>query len=219
MGGQRLVSARRRAVLPVLALLLAAAVASVVYMLFTFQEFEETSVQSDLSRRAAATRLRVRLARAGPQRRGDLVAAPATSEEVRAMVAFCDTARPSDVAALREIALGGKDTLAVANAVRALGRLRVFARDPTLAGLVRDPRTRVRDEAILALGESGSEEAAQTLEPLATDADPRVRLLALRALGRLGGERSRSVARQVLANPASTREERAFARVAARGRS
>lgn len=198
--------------LPVLALLLGTAVASIVYALCTFQDLQETCVVAELTQRTSRIRMRNRRARAEAPVRGDLVAAPRTPDEVRAMVAFCDTARAADVRALREVALRTGDCLGASNAVRALGRLHAVAADPEISALVHDSRERVRDETILALGESGDASVAATLVPLTRDADPKVRLAALHALGRIGGPVAKDVARDVLASSAASRDERAFAR-------
>jgi HEAT repeats len=208
----RPVSRGRQAVLPVLALLLVAAGATVVYSALALQDIEEGCVRTETIRRTTRTRMRLLRSRGGVPRRGELIAAPSTSAEVRAMVAFCDTARPGDAAALREVALRTGDSLGASNAVRALGRLRAVAADPELPALVHDPRERVRHETILALGGSGDAPVAATLVPLTRDADPKVRLAALHALGRIGGPVARDVARDVLASPSASREEKAFAR-------
>ena len=212
----RSLAGKARMVLPVLALLLAAAGALVVFSLFALQDVEESCVVAQIATRRVAVEKRLARARSrnAPARRGALIAAPSTQSEVRAMVDFCDTATSSDREALRETALHAESPLAAGNAIRALGRLHAVVRDPELVALLRDRRERVRDETVLALGESRNAEAVELLEPFVRDADRRVRLLALRAIGRVGGERAESVLRSVRDDPSASREEQAFAQAA-----
>jgi HEAT repeat protein len=145
----------------------------------------------------------------------DVLADPTTPAEVRAVVAFCDRARASDAGALRETALRGRNVLAAGNAIRALGRIGMVSSDPDLVALLRDPRERVRHEAILALGQSGDPGAVPHLEPIAMDdGDPRAQLLAIGALGRLGGPRADTRLQEILASASCTPEQIAFAREA-----
>jgi HEAT repeat protein len=186
-------------VLPALAALLACSVALLVWSVFALFTFEEACVrhegamQSATLARVAAVRQRGRTQVA---RRGELVREPSTQAQARAMVAFCDTASPADVADLRDVALSAQSPLAAGNAVRALGRLGVLARDPALLALLEDPRPRVRDETILALGECRDPQAIAPLEAFALGSDPKARILAIRALGRIGGARARAAARR-----------------------
>lgn len=200
-----------RWVLPVLLTALAGTVAFGAWTVLQAQEVEQ---DLEIASIRTQTRVRTQAAKLRTAHGGRLVLEPATQEEVRQVVTFCDLATRADIAALREAALTAQDPLVAGNAVRALGRLRVVARDPQLAALVHDPRSRVRDETIIALGECGDRAASDTLATLAADPDPKVRVLALRSLGRLGGERAEEVARGVLAGTDASREERAFARAA-----
>jgi hypothetical protein len=204
---------RNRLLLPVLAVLLLAAMAVVSYALFESGEVEAASVQLQSVRAATVTRVRlVRFHRNGRAAGGALVAAPKDQQDVRWMVEFCDTATSVDVPALRDVALTAESPLAVGNAVRALGRLGAVAKDRDLLKLLNDPRGRVRDEFILALGESGDASALALLEPLVRAGDEHVRVLAIRAIGRIGGEKARRMLADVAADPAGTPETAAFAR-------
>ena len=204
--------------LPLLAILLAATTAITVSALFALQDFDEACTQIETGVAAAPLRARLTGARrrvnVDVERRGVLVRDPKTQGEVREMVAFCDTAAQGDVEALREVALHGENVLAAANAIRALGRLRAVARDPELRALLADPRERIRDETILALGESRDRDAVALLEPLVSGDDAKARVLAIHALGRLGGERAEAVLRQVLESASASREDLAFVRAA-----
>jgi HEAT repeat protein len=135
-----------------------------------------------------------------------------TPAEVRTVTRFCNKAGPGDIAALRHAATKSDDPLVVGNALRALGRLGAFAGDAELEALLADERQRVRQEAVIALGYSGSAGAVERLVPLAEERDPMLRPLVLQALGRLGGEQARAVLKSVLSDASSSEAERALAR-------
>jgi HEAT repeat protein len=136
-----------------------------------------------------------------------------TPADVRTVTRFCRKAGEGDVAALRYAATKSDDPLVVGNALRALGRLGAFAGDAELEALLTDERQRVRQEAVIALGYSGSGAAAvERLVPLVEERDPMLRPLALQALGRLGGEQARDVLKSVLSDERSSEAERALAR-------
>ncbi len=135
-----------------------------------------------------------------------------TPAEVRTVTRFCRAAQQSDVDALRYAATRSPDPLVVGNALRALGRLGAFAGDAELEALLTDERQRVRQEAVIALGYSGSASAVERLAPLAEERDPLLRPLVLQALGRLGGEHARIVLESVLSDERSSEAERALAR-------
>jgi HEAT repeat protein len=120
-----------------------------------------------------------------PSGRGTLLSRADSPGQVRAVVRFCATATFTDGPALRQVALGTADPLCAGNAMRALGRLRRVADDPDLLRLLHDPRPRVRDETILALGESGRPEALAALVPFLRHAEGKVRLLASGSIARL----------------------------------
>lgn len=117
-----------------------------------------------------------------------------------------------DAAALRRAALRAPDPLVAGNAVRALGRLRAEF-DPELLALLDDPRPRMRQELVLALGECRREVAVASLERVLTGSDAQLRLLAIQALGRHGSPAARA-ALAAFAAHAETPVERAFLRVA-----
>ncbi len=136
-----------------------------------------------------------------------------TPADVRTVTRFCRKAGEGDVAALRYAATKSADPLVVGNALRALGRLGAFAGDAELEALLTDERQRVRQEAVIALGYSGSGAAAvEQLVPLVEERDPMLRPLVLQALGRLGGEQARDVLKSVLSDERSSEAERALAR-------
>ena len=205
---------RSHVLLLVLAALALATTATVAHVLLTSADVEDAIVQQE--RRAnvvATTRARLVRARTGVRRAsGALVADPQSAQDVRWLVEFCDTATSADVAALRDVALNARNPLAAGNAVRALGRLHAMAKDRELLKLLDDSRDRVRDETILALGESRDSSTLVLLDPLLRSADAHVRALAARAVGRVGGESGRAVLSRVAADPAETPEVLAFAR-------
>jgi hypothetical protein len=202
-----------RLLLPVLGVLMLASMAAVAYVVLAWNDIEQTGVEEQSARAATATRTRlVRLRRAGRVASGTLIAAPLDQRDVRAMVEFCDTATVGDVPALRDVALTAQSPLAAGNAVRALGRLHAVAKDADLVKLLDDPRVRVRDELILALGESRDTSAIELLEPLVRAQDEHLRVLAIHAIGRIGGETARRMLEQVSVDSAATPETVAFAR-------
>ena len=115
---------------------------------------------------------------------------------------------------LWQLALGAENPMVAGNAVRALGRLGELRNDARLDALLRDVRSRVRQEAVLALGRSRDPLVVQQLADLLPSADASMRPLVIRALGELGGERARSFVAAVLADPMSTAAEVALARQA-----
>ena len=84
--------------------------------------------------------------------------------------------------------------------------------DPKLVALIHDPRKRVRQELVVALGRSDDRTAVETLLPILRDPDETLRTLAIQALGRLGGEKARHCLRSFLTDKGSTDKERAFVR-------
>lgn len=202
----------------VLLLLFDAMVASALYAASSFQDFDQTVTEIEtniamkpLVRRAA--RERREAGRPAVHRRA-LVADPVTQDELREMIAFCDTASVADRDALREVALQSANALAAARAVRALGRLRILSEDPQILALLADPRERVRHETIVALGDSGDVDVVPLIEPLVTSEDAKVRVLAIHALGRIGGERAQAVLHRIVESSTASREDVAFARAA-----
>jgi hypothetical protein len=143
---------------------------------------------------------------------------PATPAEARAVVEFSRSAEPGDLAELRRAALTAKSALTVGNAVRALGRLRAFHHDAELLKLLDDPRLRVRQEAVRALGSSGDASVVDLLEAVLrdTDTDGSVRHVAIDALGRLPGPRPRALLARLEATTSSDEVEHAFVRAALR---
>jgi hypothetical protein len=137
-----------------------------------------------------------------------------TPAQVRAVVRFCREAVVADAAGLRSVALSSPDPLVAGNALRALGRLGAVARDSELVALVRDPRPRVRQEVVLALGASGYTPVVEDLAPLLERDDLVLRPLVLQALGWLAGARAGALLESVLRDRAATEVDRAFARQA-----
>lgn len=135
-------------------------------------------------------------------------------QEVRAVVHRCREADDSAVAALREAALRAPDPLVAGNAIRALGRLHAVASPPDLLGLLDDPRQRVRQEMIRALGRGGGPDAVGILLDCVASVADEERPLVLAALGELGDHRARDDVARIAADPTRPLIERVFARTA-----
>lgn len=139
---------------------------------------------------------------------------PGTHAQLRDLLRYCREADKSALPQLRKMALDAADPLVAGNAIRALGRLHAVARDSEILELLGDRRLRVRQELVIALGDSGDARVVKSLSPLLRNRDPALRPLVLQALGKLGGRRARRHLRAVLQDPKSTDVERVFARTA-----
>ncbi|MCP3915267.1 MAG: hypothetical protein GY711_06910 [bacterium] len=137
--------------------------------------------------------------------------AASTPEEVREVIRYCRSAGPERAAHLRSAALASDDPLVVGNAVRALGRLGVFASDVELARLLDDPRQRVRQEAIRALGASGDATDLPRLSSILNKRDPTLGPLAIEAIGRLRDGAGRELLESLCRGTRLSDVERTFA--------
>lgn len=146
-------------------------------------------------------------------RRADLPRDIETQRQLGELVAWTRGATRADVPALRRAALESKEVVVVANCVRALGRLRRFAGDGKLTGLLDHGSRRVRQEAVRALGASRERSAVPILAEL-VDGEPELRPLVLESLGRLGGEEARTTVAKWAGDPAADDVTRVFARAA-----
>ena len=160
---------------------------------------------------------------AAAQSSGEPAAAPTTAAvgmqppgsahaSMREWRRFCGSADRTAAAELRSAALTDADPLIAGNALRALGRLQLVACDPELRALLSDPRPRVRQEAVIAMGGCGDPTAVAAIAPLLQEST--LRSLAIQALGRLGGSQARALLDQVMGDPRSTPTDCAFARSA-----
>lgn len=95
-------------------------------------------------------------------------------------------ATAADLGALRELALGDADPAVVGKALAAMGRLQALAGDEQVAALLQDPRPRVRQDYVLALGLAADPLAIPRLQRIASGADAELRPLALQSLGGQG---------------------------------
>lgn len=134
----------------------------------------------------------------------------ATPADVRAVRRFCRDADTSDLVQLRSMALAA-DPLVAGNAIAALGRLRAVIEDAQLVELLHDPRQRIRQAVVVALGDSGDPRAVAMLVPALDDRSPELRPLVIRALGRLGAA---APLRELLTDPRGSEPDRIFARTA-----
>jgi hypothetical protein len=117
-------------------------------------------------------------------------------------------AQRAELAGLREAALLAGDPRCAGDAIRALGRLRAVADDAELLRLIDDPRPNVRDQVILALGESGRPDAIDVLVPFLHAADPKARILATQAVGSIGGPRADAMLEAIHGSPPDARGAR-----------
>jgi HEAT repeat protein len=117
---------------------------------------------------------------------------------IEALARFCDTAGAEDGPALRRVALAERDPVCAGNAIRALGRLRAVAGDVDLLRLLHDGRENVRDQVIVALGQSGRAETIDVLEPFLRAPDAKTRILAGQAVGDLGGSKADAILKALL---------------------
>lgn len=146
-----------------------------------------------------------------PSAGGKLPLHPSGPADVRRIVEFCRHAGHDDIALMRRLALGSPDPLTAGNAIRALARLGAVAGDLELTALLEDPRLRVRQEVVVALGRSGDRGAVEELEPL-LEGGATLRPLVIQALGRLGGARALALLERIRDDPLSSDIDRAFAR-------
>jgi len=131
--------------------------------------------------------------------------------DVREVVQFCRNAGRGDVAGLRHVALRSPDPLVVGNALSALGRLGALVGDGELCALLGDPRIRVRQEAIVALGKSSDASVVVLLTPFLEQSDPKLRPLVIQALGRLDCAAARAALEGYASGATgATEQERAF---------
>ncbi|MEW6747827.1 MAG: HEAT repeat domain-containing protein [Planctomycetota bacterium] len=147
---------------------------------------------------------------------GELMLAAKTPEDVREVLRIERDAGQDDVPLLREMASLSEDPLVVGNAIRALGRLCAVSQDSALLALLDDPRCRVKQELVVALGRSGDPSALPRLLSLLEQDDPGLRPLVIQALGRLGDKRAEEPLRAIAHDSQSTNTDRVFAREALR---
>jgi hypothetical protein len=136
-----------------------------------------------------------------------------TPEEARNVVRYASAAGKNAVEDLRWME-GAADPLVAGNALRALGRLGAAPADGSIQDRLDDPRPRVRQEAVVALGLSRDPGAVAALEGVLDCGEPELKPLAVQALGRIGGARALSALERRLEDPAASEVERAFAREA-----
>jgi HEAT repeat protein len=109
-----------------------------------------------------------------------------TPAEVRTVVLECRAAGPDDVEWLRDVALRSPDPLVAGNALRALGGIVSIAGDEELTALLVDPRLRLRQEAVIALGRSRDPAALPLLEEVLERGEPETAPLAQYGVNHLG---------------------------------
>ena len=139
----------------------------------------------------------------------------ASAAEVRAVKRWTDHAERSDGDELLASALSAEDPLVVGNAMRALARLGRFD-DERLLGLIDDPRPRVRQELILALGDARLLGSVALLVGRYGGADESIRPLIVRSLGSIGGDEARRFLCTIRDDPSATPLERELAAVGLR---
>ena len=135
-------------------------------------------------------------------------------EEVREVLRLTRGATSSDRPALLHAALTAEDPLVAGNAVKALGRLKILASDPTLLDLIADPRRRVRQDAVIACGLDGSDVAIPYLEKAFAKGDASLQPLIIDALGKIGGPAASELIQRIGSDPQASQTDRVFARAA-----
>src|SRR5262249_13411763 len=139
---------------------------------------------------------------------------PQTAREVRDLVRATRAVAGDGASELREQALTSRDPLVAGNALRALGALKRVASDPGLVALLQDRRLPVRQEVVIALGESEDPSAVDVLAARLASAEDPLRPLVIQALGRLPGERARALVAAIAEDSSASLTDRAFARSA-----
>lgn len=147
-----------------------------------------------------------------PQRLPDRAASAA---EVRAVKRWTDHAERSNADELLAAALSAEDPLVVGNAIRALARLG-RCDDERLLGFIDDRRPRVRQELVLALGETRLLGSVALLVGRYEHADDSIRPLIVRSLGSIGGDEARRFLCTIRDDPSATPLERELAAVGLR---
>lgn len=179
--------------------------------LFSISERDRGGAQAAPDRASAAVT-------PAPPRASGLDSGPAVAvespEEVRELVRRCAATTRADEPWLRQLALSAEDPLVAGQAVQALGRLGLFRPEPELLGLLDDPRPRVAQEALRALGLCDDPDAVQHVAPHLADPDPSRRALAIQALGRLPGDAARAALESYQRDGEPGDIERAFLRAA-----
>lgn len=141
----------------------------------------------------------------------DAAAVPLDPAAVRALRAELRAAGVEDASRPEVLARHAADPLVAGNALRAMGRLGMATADRALGELVDDARPRVRQEAIVACGESGDRRHVPRLLQVLHGADEVERALAIRALGRLGGPEAARALFEVERDPEQSETARVFA--------
>jgi HEAT repeat protein len=108
---------------------------------------------------------------------------------MRAVISDFARAGADRVPELVRVAKTADDPLVAGNALRALGRLQAACKQELFA-LIDDPRERVRQELVVALGESADRAATDALVHALASPDATLRRLAIHALRQCGGDAS-----------------------------
>lgn len=152
---------------------------------------------------------------AGPAWDG-LALQPTRQQDLHAWRAATQAATAERIPDLRQTALTAPHPTVVGLCLAALGRLDAVAGDPDLLALAHDPRPRVRQDLVVALGQSQDPRAVDALRQTAEHGDAALRPLLFQALGRIGGEPALAALRALAAAGTASPTEAAFLRTALR---
>jgi HEAT repeat protein len=117
--------------------------------------------------------------------------------------------RPEVITALGQLARGGTNTDARANACRAIGILRGDAALPDLIDALRTKDNNVMYESLAAMQKIGDPKAGPRITYLLRDLDDRVQTTAIETAGMLRSTDALPVLRSIVAAPRNTKAERA----------
>jgi HEAT repeat protein len=134
--------------------------------------------------------------------------APETPEQLQEVATYTRQAGPDDVAELQRATRESESAVVVGESLIALSRLQALTIDDEFKEFLKDPRPRVRNDAIVALGMSGDPHAIEILTGLLDPEQPQVRAVALGALRRIGSAEAKRIIAEALADPKATALDR-----------
>lgn len=154
--------------------------------------------------------------RLAPAALAGLALEPGSQEDLHAWRAATQGVGAHAIAELRQVALTATHSAVVGACLSALGRLDAVVGDDALLGLLDDPRLRVRQDVVTALGHSRDARALEVLAGAAAASDAALRPLVIQAMGRIGGTRACDLLRALAIDGPASPTDAAFLRAALR---
>ena len=154
--------------------------------------------------------------RLAPAALAGLALEPGSQGDLHAWRAATQRADADAIAELRQVALTATHPAVVGACLVALGRLDAVVGDDALLALLDDPRLRVRQDVVTALGHSRDARALEVLAGAAAASDAALRPLVIQAMGRIGGARACDLLRALAARGPASPTDAAFLRAALR---